>query len=74
MRLKGAGHGVDEKWIQNFQLELERKRPFVDRRMILKVIVMKKHMRLWTEFSCLRIGYCEHDEPLGCIQGMEFLD
>jgi hypothetical protein len=58
-RVKGTGHGVDEKWIQNFQLELERKRPFVDRRMILKLIVKKKDMRLWTEFNCLRIRSSE---------------
>jgi hypothetical protein len=59
---------VNEKWIQNFQLELERKRPFVDRRIILKLIVKKKDMRLWIEFSCLRIGSCEYGELLGCIK------
>jgi hypothetical protein len=60
--VNGAGRGVGEKWIQTFLLEPERKRPFVDRQTILKLILKKKDMKLWTEFRCLRIGFCEHGD------------
>jgi hypothetical protein len=70
-KLTGADHGPNEKWIQQCGLKPERKRPIM--RTILEII-LKKDIKLWTKFSCLKIRSCGQGEPSDSIKGVEYPD
>jgi hypothetical protein len=75
-------HGRNKKCILSFTQEMWSEENMtdegIDGRIMLKLILKKYSMRMWTELINLRIvpveGPCEHgNEPLGSVKGRDFL-